>query len=178
MIDTLCIKTLSELIDELEKQDKKYFPKVLKAIQIPIQDFNNVAEWNSDHYSRVCLARNNKFELILLCWNGFDQTPIHDHDGQKCWIYQLSGEIEEKRYDIDSNGLPKEVLATKLTPKKLTYMDDNMGLHALVNPSAQKALTLHLYVNPIEKCSVFSSELNEFQTKSLSYCKDMSESDI
>ena len=178
MIDTVCIKTINELIVELEEQDKKYYPRILKSQQIPIENFYDIAEWESDHYSRVCLARNKKFELILLCWNGYDQTPIHDHDGQKCWVYQLAGEIEEKRFEVDGDNLPVEVLSTKLSPRNLTFMDDNMGCHALINVSSKRSLTLHLYVNPIKKCSVYSEDSEEFQTKSLSYCKDLSNVEI
>lgn len=174
MIETECIMTINALIVELEEQDKKFYPRILKSQQIPIEDFHSIAEWDADHYSRVCLARNKKFELILLCWNGYDQTPIHDHDGQKCWVYQLDGNIEEKRFELDANGLPIENLSTKLTPGKLTYMDDNIGWHALVNSSDGRALTLHLYVNPIEQCSVFDDKAEAFQTKALSYCKDLS----
>ncbi len=174
MIDTVCIKTINELIVELEEQEKKYYPRILKSLQIPIEKFYNIAEWDADHYSRVCLAKNKKFELILLCWNGYDQTPIHDHDGQKCWVYQLAGQIEEKRYDLVDDNEPVEVLSTKLTPRNLTYMDDNMGCHALINSSPKRSLTLHLYVNPIEKCSVYCEDSEEFQTKEMSYCKDLS----
>jgi len=174
MIDTECIRTINALIVELEEQDKKYYPRILKSQQIPIQNFYDIAEWDADHYSRVCLARNKKFELILLCWNGFDQTPIHDHDGQKCWVYQVDGVIEEKRFELNNDELPTEVLSTKLSPGKLTYMDDNMGWHALINSSSGKALTLHLYVNPIEQCSVYNDNSKTFQTKEMSYCKDLS----
>ena len=35
MIDTVCIKTINELIVELEEQEKKYYPRILKSLQIP-----------------------------------------------------------------------------------------------------------------------------------------------
>jgi cysteine dioxygenase len=174
MIDIACIKTINDLIVELDEQDKKYYPRILKSLQIPIEKFYDIAEWEADHYSRVCVAKNEKFELLLLCWNGHDQTPIHDHDGQKCWVYQLDGQIEEKRYNLEGDNELVEVLSTKLTPRNLTYMDDNMGFHSLINASSSRSLTLHLYVNPIEECSVYCEDSKEFHTKSMSYCKDLS----
>ena len=108
-------------------------------------------------------------ELILLCWNKKQETPIHEHGGQKCWVYQVDGEVEEKRYQNDESGDLNVTLKINLTAGSVTYMDDEMGYHELINSENKRAMTLHIYVSPIDSCEVFCDKKEEFITKELEY---------
>lgn len=167
-------RRIDEFIDLLDSSPIKAYPKILKSLQIPVKNFKDLAEWDLGHYSRICLARCEKYELIMLCWNAFDKTPIHNHDGQNCWVYQIDGQIEEVRYQLDENNIPQPTYNSILTPGKMTFMDDRMGYHALRNNNNNnRAITLHLYVNPIDKCAVYNKEKESFQIKDLEYCKEV-----
>lgn len=167
------IVSFKEFINSLISSDRREYASLFKALDIPLEDYLDIAVWNSDDYSRICLERNEKFELILLCWTPHTSTPIHDHDGQSCWVYQVEGEIEETRYEIIENKKPAILLKNTLQAGQLTYMDDKMGFHSLHNPTHKKALTFHLYVNPIDKCAVYNKKEDELKIKSLTYCKDL-----
>ena len=69
----------------------------------------------------------------------------------------------------NENGQLEVVNKMALSPGKLTYMDDSMGYHALENNNNEKALTLHLYMNPIDECDVFNVEEKCFEAKELVY---------
>ncbi|MCB0457344.1 MAG: cysteine dioxygenase family protein [Flavobacteriaceae bacterium] len=162
------IYTLQELISALENCSNEEYPTVLKNLQLPYNELTPYESWKSKGYTRNCIVRTSKYELVLLCWNVNDATPIHDHDGQKCWVYQVKGSISEKRFDFKNENLV-ETLCTNLSPGKLTYMDDKMGFHVLVNNSNDRATTLHLYMNPIDFCSYFCEEEKVFKKKTLQY---------
>ena len=91
------IKSLEELIDRFDHSDPSSHGKVLKKMNIPISDFEAFESWDKKSYTRNCIFRTNECELILICWKKGDKTLIHEHDGQKCWVYPLKGDITETR---------------------------------------------------------------------------------
>lgn len=164
------INSISELVDNCLTQPIRNFPAILRSARIPVQEFDNFASWDTQDYSRNCIERNDRFEILLLCWHPGDYTPIHGHDGQRCWVYQIDGKVEEKRYRDTEQG-PQLVNTQVLKPGELSYMDDRMGFHVLSNPYELKSMSLHIYVSPIDKCKVFNSDNNCFETRELSYDK-------
>ena len=40
-------------------------------------------------YSRTHVVKNEDFELILLHWPKGSESPIHNHEFQRCWIQLL-----------------------------------------------------------------------------------------
>ncbi len=162
---------LFEMISELSEASYKDFPNIIKSHPIGYDDVKELACWEEDEYARVCLYRDDKFEVLLLCWMPGDNTPIHGHDGQRCWVYQVSGEIQESIYKL-VNERAQLVSNTKISSGCLSYMDDKMGLHTLNNNSDKKALTLHIYASPIDSCLVFNEEEECFESKELSYVNE------
>jgi len=163
------ITSVEELIDQLQNEIPKNYPKIIKKINIPEDAFRSFATWNDDRYTRNCLGRTKDFELILLCWNKGDVTPAHDHGGQKCWVYQVDGNVSELRFEKDDSDELQETSHLLLSPGNLTYMDDRMGYHSLKNETDGRAMTLHLYVEPINSCGVYNEEKAVFESKKMVY---------
>ena len=163
------ITSLNVLIERLEESDPADFPSILKQMDIDPSDFDKFKTWKEDDYTRNCIVRSKNFELILLCWNQGNKTPIHSHDGQKCWVYQVEGIVDEVRYQKGENENLAVVHKQSLSPGSLTYMDDRMGYHTLENHSNGRASTLHLYMLPIEHCEYFCEEEGDFKEKKLTY---------
>ena len=162
------INTVKELVDVLAETDLVNFPKVIKNIRFTGDHLGTYATWIDQDYSRNCLARTPNYEIILLCWDVDSKTPIHGHDEKDCWVYQLQGSIEEKRYQEHVGNL-SETHRMKLTPGKLTYMHDRMGYHSIENNSGKRAMTLHIYASPIDQCEIYNDEKGCFELKEMSY---------
>lgn len=165
------IASIETLISEFESAEEKDRSRLLKQIAIPTEEFEKHAIWKKDGYTRVCLARTDAFEFILLCWDKNAETSIHDHNGQDCWVYQVKGEVEEKRYSEEEGKGLEEIRKMTLTSGKLTYMNDRMGYHKLKNnsPNSERALTLHIYASPIEQCMVLNEETQKFEKVQMTY---------
>lgn len=162
------ILTVKQLVQNLNLTDSAKLPKLMKRIQIPASELEAYATWLDQSFTRNCLIRTDKYELILLCWDIGSQTPIHDHGGEDCWVYQVQGIVEETRYQKENNIL-KETHHQTLTPNNLTYIHDRMGYHCITNVSNQRAMTLHIYVAPIDVCQVYNDKTDSFQSQTLSY---------
>ena len=163
------IPSLDILIKALDASAPQNFVNIIKRMNVPYTDFLPYSTWSEDSYTRNCIKRTEHYEMILICWERNAQTPIHGHNGQNCWVYQLDGDIIEYRFSqLESKELV-EISNWKLRPSALTFMDDQMGYHQLVNVSDRRSMTLHIYVNPINECEVFNESTKEFEQKSLRY---------
>ena len=162
------INSIEQLVECFENTNPSEQINVLKSINIPTSDFEKYATWKDDSYTRNCLARSEKFEFILLCWDKGALTPVHGHGGQDCWVYQVSGKVLEKRFIESANGF-ETTNEMVLDQGRITYMHDRMGYHSLENVSGHKAMTLHLYANPIDSCKVFNEETGCFEVCQMQY---------
>lgn len=169
------ITTIDQLIECFDDAEPSEQVSVLKSIDIPITEFEQYATWKEGGYTRNCLVRKDGFEFILLCWSEGASTPIHGHGGQDCWVYQVAGEVKEHRYK-EENGTFEIVNEAVLTEGRITYMHDRMGYHALKNTSRGKAMTLHVYANPIDRCKVYNEDISAFEIKEMEY--DTIEGDV
>jgi len=163
------IDTLDELIKILKLSDPSNYSRVARRMKLPKSEFEQFCHWKSDGYSRNCIERTEVFELILICWNSGASTPVHAHDEQRCWVYQVDGKTNEVRYKQNEVGDLVSSHRAELTPGSLSYMHDEMGYHALVNKSETTAMSLHLYVSPIDSCQVFDTAAAAFKNTELNY---------
>ena len=163
------VESIEELIEEFDHSDPASQGKIIKQMNIPISEFEAYASWNKEGYTRNCIHRTKEYEMILLCWDKGDETQIHGHGGQKCWVYQIEGQLTEIRYDKNESGDLIEIDQMELNPGKLTFMDNTMGYHKLNNDDKGRAMTLHVYVSPIITCEVFNDEEEAFEFKEMVY---------
>ena len=162
------IKTIEDLIDTLETASSDRFAQIIQQISITEDSLKHFATWLDEGYTRNCLMRNNDYEIILLCWDKGAKTAIHGHGGENCWVYQVSGTVEEIRY-TNINDSIKESERLALNPGRISFMHDRMGYHAIQNISNDKAMTLHIYASPIDRCKVYNDEKDCFEMKTMSY---------
>ena len=162
------ISSALELIESFDDSDPLEQSKIIKNIDIPLEEFREYATWKNEDYTRNCLAKTEDYEFILLCWDGNCETAIHDHAGQNCWVVQVSGTVKETRYSGEADGLEIESVGY-LKPGQVSYMNDQLGYHKIENNSGEKAMTLHVYVKPIEACQVLNEETSAFEMKEMVY---------
>ncbi|MDC7995342.1 cysteine dioxygenase [Altibacter sp. HG106] len=162
------ITSVDQLIECFEEAAPSEQVRILKRMQIPIEEFEAFASWESGTYTRNCVTRSEHFEFILLCWDQGAQTGIHDHSGQNCWVCQLQGSLAEVRYEEKDGNLTPSA-ESSLAPGTISFMDDSMGYHTLENPTQQRAMTLHVYVNPIDSCRIYNEEKACFETSEMEY---------
>ena len=164
------INTLETLIEQLDQCDqRKDYIQLANALTLDENELNDLAFWDKDQYTRNCIKRTADYELLLLCWEKDQGTPIHCHNGEECWVYLASGKIHEQRFQKDENDQPYPVEEQKMEDSGVSYMNDEMGYHTLKNLADGRTMTLHLYVQPIDQCSIYCEEEQKFIFKDLEY---------
>ena len=168
MIQKTEISSLEELIDLLDNSTKQEYKALGKRINVPLADFEPFMYYEPDAYTRNCIKRTEDYELLLLCWEEGQATPIHCHNNQECWVHVLKGSLHEIRYQGDAPKLEVEQ-ELDLLQEGISYMNDEMGYHSLANVADGKSITLHLYMDPIDECNIYDEESKEFELKELVY---------
>ena len=162
------ITSLSELLGRLEGATSEEYKSIGVDLNIPVSDFKPFAYWSVSGYTRNCIIRRPNFELLLLCWSPGQETPIHCHGGEECWVYLLDGQIEEIHYDFVDDKL-LTLKSGKMMPGDKSFMSDDNGYHKLINQDDSRSMSLHLYMNPIDSCTFYDARTNSFVSRTLSY---------
>ena len=81
----------------------------------------------------------------------------------------IEGAITENQYKNNEAEIPVLTVSKLMAEKGTYFINDDIGLHSLHNSKNKRAMSLHVYVNPIEECSYYSKKLKEYKTKNLSY---------
>lgn len=162
------ITDLGDLIHLLDKCSKEEYKELGRQIVIPKEDFEEYQFYSEEHYTRNCIKRTDDYELILLCWEEGQETPIHCHNDQECWVHIVKGEFKEKRYEEKKGNLILDHEMT-LGEKRVSYMNDDMGYHSLENSHDGRSISLHLYMDPIEECKIYNEDKGDFEVVELEY---------
>ncbi|MSR62310.1 MAG: hypothetical protein EXS08_07690 [Planctomycetes bacterium] len=136
-------------------------------------DWRAFALFSDQHYTRNLVVREPRFELMVLCWSAGQESAIHNHEGQDCWMAVLDGEVEEVRFPMPDG--PRGPLAAKgaatFRAGQVAFIRDEIGLH-LVRPartSASGGVTLHLYASPYDECNCYCPDTGSVTRKRLGY---------
>lgn len=150
------IHTPEELIARLNevKSELDYF-EVLHSMDIDIREWDNYLTWNDDHYTRNCVARTDDYELIILCWEKGQSTPIQDYNEARTWVHPISGAIREERYMLSKNGTGLlKISSVNLDCESFSYMK-HTGIHKIVNCYEARSISLVLYTKPIQERKIY-----------------------
>ncbi len=134
-------------------------------------DWRDFAHFQPDCYARNLVRGCELFELLVICWRGDQASPIHDHQGQRCWMAVLEGSIRETQFQLPGAGErglkpgPERVFR----PGSVGFISDEIALHEIAPADERSAVTLHLYSRPIRECRIFDRESGQVTLRGLAY---------
>jgi len=137
-------------------------------------DWRAFALFSTEQYTRNLVVQSEHYELMILCWGAGQESPIHNHEGQDCWMAVLDGEMEELRYAMPSVSAPGPLLpksSHRFACGQVAFIRDEMGLH-LVRPLpglATGGVTLHLYAAPYDECNCYCPRTGVVTRKKLAH---------
>jgi hypothetical protein len=130
------------------------------------------ARFGAEGCQRQTLFRDADLEILLLCWEPGQATPVHDHDGQSGWLTVLDGRLVS--HEFERVGGPEHLSHVRrespLGPGSLVLRP--RGSHRLepgvtvceaaapetihrVGSDGGRALSLHVYTRPLDSLLVF-----------------------
>jgi cysteine dioxygenase len=160
------IKTVDGLIEILKKKEAKdSYLDIMQSVDIPIGEFEKYYSWKRDGYARNCLVKTNDFELLLICFEKGQETPIHDFDAKQAWIHTLQGKLCEERFRVSEEGNKLEQLSSMtLSTSDFSFMS-KVGIHRYKNVYETRTVSLNLYCQPVEQWTQYDENANPTEVK-------------
>ena len=163
----------------LEKLDPNYkdvdqYTDIMSSLALSREHLKEYCKWKDQFYTRNLVKKTKAYELIVLCWEPRQGSPVHNHQGQDCWMYVVSGKMIEVQYHCKKNNDTdswevKEGDHISCISGNTRYINDDICLHKIVNATDERAITLHLYSYPIETCNIYCCQTGKVTARKLSY---------
>jgi cysteine dioxygenase len=129
-------------------------------------------------YTRNLIFKNELFELMTLCWEIGQESRIHNHAEQNCWMTIPAGKLFIRNFKVlESNcsenfcrlSSSNEIVIGEDFP--VAEVDQDEPIHQVCNLEGfnQRAVSLHIYSKPYDKCLVYTPKKNWVQEVNLFY---------
>lgn len=156
--DELSLDELSETIANLKavpnlEEIKQWF----SALLLRQRDYEPYRVFTPRKYARNLVARSPFAELLMLCWQSGQRTPIHDHGGSVGVILMVEGLMTETMYEHAPEGHVRPYNTYRWGPGGITGADVP-DIHQLLNlqPEKRDMVTLHCYAPPLSVLNTYS----------------------
>ena len=128
----------------------------LQDLKVTTADLRPYISFKPGTYARHRVFRNEHIELLVLCWQPGQRTPIHDHNGSYGVVRVWSGIMWETLFAMDERRGLCYKAGRDWTDGCITGADIP-DIHQLGNPdvSGQDLITLHLYAPPLGSLNIY-----------------------
>jgi cysteine dioxygenase len=148
----------------------------LRRNPVDVSSLEPYLYFSPEHYTRNLIQRTPLYELIAICWDVGQKSPIHNHRDQKCWMAMAYGKVEVHNFRLvkkDPSAHFCELESSShflIEAGKPQEVDPEEPIHQVVNPSSFKsrAVTLHVYSLPFDTCEVYDLKAKRYEDVNLS----------
>lgn len=133
--------------------------------------------WSPDFYTRNLIYKDDRFEMMAVCWESGQQSVVHNHADQKCWMTVPVGKLRGQNFSIDeideSNGYCRlrETDRFELSDCLAAKVELEEPIHQILNLAefGERAVSLHIYSKPIASCLAYCRDTDTFKEVHLRY---------
>lgn len=153
--------TLEALIAHLDALDgPAALPRLmaeLEELTIDSCDYESFALFSPQTYRRNLIKASRWYNLLILCWNNGQRSPIHDHVGSSCAVRVLLGTMTETLFEFAPNGHVKAI-GSRDVPAGAVVGSRDADMHQVSNLQAhdERLITLHVYSPPLLVMGTYS----------------------
>ncbi len=133
--------------------------------------------WSERCYTRNLIYKDERFELMTLCWERGQVSRIHNHADQMCWMTVPVGRLRGQNFSVleidEAKGFCrlKETDRFELSDCLAAKVELEEPIHQILNLPEfnQRAVSLHVYSKPFDKCLSYCRETDKFAEVPLFY---------
>jgi cysteine dioxygenase len=114
-------------------------------------DWKNYVNSNETQYNKIKVFENDIFDIYVIVWNVDQQSKIHNHSSNGCWLKILEGKVEERIYN-EKFDLTKYIVQNQ---GEISFIKDDIGYHSVKNINNNISVSLHVYNPPNFKITNF-----------------------
>ncbi len=114
--------------------------------------------FSEKRYTRNLLHKLPEYEILLLCWMPHQVSPIHGHEGEKCWMRVEAGALHFTDFTENKSSGVVVIDPLKTQIGGRGFVDGPAFIHQVANRTEKPAMSLHLYARPFAQCDIFDQE--------------------
>jgi cysteine dioxygenase len=177
---------VGDLVQQLDQLSQSAFSDVQSVLQILISSrvkrntLNPFLTWDKQHYTRNLIHKTDLYELMAICWEPGQFSSIHNHQDQNCWMAAPVGRLVVQNYRVLFQNIEKGRCGLDISDRlemdidRPAAVDPKNPVHCVYNPAEfnQRAVSLHVYSRPFDRCVVYSQEQGTCGVINLQYTTD------
>jgi len=133
--------------------------------------------WCERFYTRNLIYKDARFELMVLCWERGQVSRVHNHADQRCWMSVPVGKLHGQNFRAvridEEKGLCKleKTDCFDLSDCLAAKVELEEPIHQILNLPEydQRAVSLHIYSKPFDRCLSYCLETDRFSEVPLFY---------
>ena len=133
--------------------------RIVACLPITLKDVAAHCRFHEKQYVRNLIHRTEHYEILCMCWQSGQRSPIHDHDESNCVVRVLDGVLSNIDYTLLPSGYIRPEAAFECG-LGVTNARSEARIHQVANLQAPgcNLVTLHIYSPPLSHMNVFSPE--------------------
>ncbi len=130
---------------------------LLEASEVTLDDLRDFVGFDSNHYRRNLVSIGPWYEILVICWQSGQRSPIHNHAASTCGLKVLEGVCTETIFDRSPCGQVVALSSQHLGAGHVCASQD-ADTHQVSNlqTEGQNLVTLHIYSPPLRLMKKFS----------------------
>ncbi len=144
---------------------------------VAVESIEKYINWSEKFYTRNLIFKNERFEMMAICWNKGQASKIHNHADQMCWMTVPVGKLRGQNFravEIDeSKGFCKleETDQFNLSDCLTAKVELEEPIHQILNLPEfdEPAVSLHIYSKPFDRCLAYCNQTDTFKEVQMFY---------
>lgn len=174
LIHTL-IDGLREISDEMFVCEPVY--DYLSEHPVDVDSIQKYIHWSSLFYTRNLIYKDDRFEMMAICWDKGQVSRVHNHHDQRCWMTVPVGRLKGQNFAIDtideSTGYCKlrETDTFELAECLAAKVELEEPVHQILNLAEydERAVSIHIYSKPYDRCLSYCRDTDTYKEVQLCY---------
>ncbi|MEO9386856.1 cysteine dioxygenase [Chromobacterium phragmitis] len=142
-----------------------------RSLRLSAQDLAPFRHFDDERYRRNRIYRDERCELLLLCWRNGQRSQIHNHKGSLCGVRVIEGVATETVFETTLAGQLAARETRELAAGSLV-INGHLDIHQVANlqDGGEDLVTLHLYSPPLSRMELFGMEPRQSRVPLLEDC--------
>ncbi len=149
----------------------------LGANPVYVDTITKYFHWDADCYTRNLIYKDERFEVMALCWDKGVESRVHNHFDQKCWMTVPVGRLKGQNFAVvemdESRGYCKlrETDEFEIADCVAAKVELEEPIHQVLNLPEydERAVSLHIYSKPYDRCLSYCRDTDTFKEVKLYY---------
>ena len=169
------VQGLTMIADEDFVCDTVY--SYLSANPVDLGSVEKYLNWSPDFYTRNLIYKDERFEMMAICWESGQVSKIHNHSNQQCWMTVPLGRLKGQNFAVDeideSSGFCRlhETDSFELSDCLAAKVELEQPIHQILNLAeyGERAVSIHIYSKPFDRCLAYCRDTNTYKEVNLFY---------